>query len=198
MKFEYWLSIAAIVGTLLGTWLGAALTHWYKRKQDEQQARDALEAQADLFTSAVMAVRITGHANDRYWNGWGPVAKVTVLATAQLLPGLLAPGGTALSALGGRADRAAALIAYMDAFRSQAAVAVTIAMKEAISAAMPLARHTDAAVAEATDAVLEALKRNVDERTMTELLRSFRSTVRTSTSPASMWRRVSRGWPVSP
>jgi hypothetical protein len=134
-----------------------------RKKQDEEKARAELETQADLFASTIMAARIAGRANDRCWNGTSSVIRAVTLAAAQLLPALTQPGGTITSAF---AARAAWLIAYMDGPRNRAVVEVTTVVNKAISGAMPLARHTNPAVAEATDAFLNGLLRNASEQTM--------------------------------
>lgn len=191
MKTEHWIAIGAIVATVLVTWFGSALNERQRKRQERQKAHEALEAQADVFASAVIAVRIAGHANDRYWNGKASVARVTFLAVAQLLPGLLEPGSSVMSAFGSRADRAAALIAYMDGPRNRGAVEVTIAMKEAVSAAMPLARHEDVSVANATNGLLNGLINNADEASQARSMSAFRAAVRAAvTPPPSRWHRL--------
>jgi len=86
------------------------LTSWEgdrrKRREEARRAlaedRAALEAEADEFVAAVLAVRVQGNVHDRLWGGWRARSVVALHALAQ--------GGAAYAAGHGRRATSAGLM----------------------------------------------------------------------------------------
>ncbi|MFE3577935.1 hypothetical protein [Streptomyces vinaceus] len=201
MKTEHLIALwgwpVALATTLVATALGAHLNARATQRRDDQKAREELEARADEFASAALAVRVTGYTNDYLWNGRKPVLKAAMMAGAQFAAGMLDPRRTGASATWEAAARSSALLAYLDRARNQAAADITDSLKHALRVAMPLARHADPAVASATDTVLDALLHHRSQAELDRRLRAFRDAVRTAaTTPTPRWLRSVR-WVAS-
>ncbi|MFD8022600.1 hypothetical protein ACFV6G_19525 [Streptomyces lavendulae] len=181
--------LTAFAATALGVHLNARAT----QRRDDQKAREELEAQADEFASAALAVRVTGYTSDYLWNGRIPLLKAVMMVGAQFAAGKLDPRRTGASAIWEAAARASALNAYLDRSRNRAAAEVTDSLKHALRVAMPLARHPNPAVESTTDAVLDALLHHRSQAVLDQRLRAFRDAVRTAaTVPVPAWRRAAR------
>ncbi|WKV74161.1 hypothetical protein AW27_023245 [Streptomyces sp. PCS3-D2] len=181
--------LTAFAATALGVHLNARAT----QRRDDQKAREELEAQADEFASAALAVRVTGYTNEYLWNGRTPVLKAAMMVGAQFAAGMLDPRRTGASATWEAAARSSVLIAYLDRDRNRAAADVTDSLKHALRVAMPLARHADPAVESTTDAVLDALIHHHSQAVLDQRLRAFRQAVREAAMPPSpTWRRVAQ------
>ncbi|MFE5717612.1 hypothetical protein [Streptomyces erythrochromogenes] len=187
----------ALMTALAATALGARLNARATQRRDDQKAREELEAQADEFASAALAVRVTGYTNDYLWNGRKPLLKAAMMAGAQFAAGMLDPRRSGASATWEAAARSSALLAYLDRARNRAAADVTDSLKHALRVAMPLARHADPAVESTTDAVLDALLQHRSQAVLEHRLRAFREAVRNAaTTPVPRWRRICR-WAAS-
>ncbi|MER7514026.1 hypothetical protein ABTX82_37775 [Streptomyces lavendulae] len=197
MKMEHLIALwgwpVALLTAFAATALGVHLNARATQRRDDLKAREELEAQADEFASAALAVRVTGYTNEYLWNGRTPILKAALMVGAQFAAGMLDPRRTGASATWEATARSSALIAYLDRARNRAAADVTDSLKHALRAAMPLARHTDPGVESTTDAVLDALLHHRSQAVLDQRLRAFRVAVRTAaTAPVPAWRRAVR------
>ncbi|MFJ3673827.1 hypothetical protein ACIPSE_46035 [Streptomyces sp. NPDC090106] len=186
--------VSGVVIAVLASWLTARA----RNRQDQQEEIGALRVQADALTVAVAELRGAAAANRLLWEGPAERARSFLLATLGFF------GGAALAKIAGGPDhlsaqvgmgQAAELLSWDRRASKQNAAAVREPLSRAASAAAPLMRSTDAAVAATTEQLLSACGDVENAERLEAALEAFGQAVRAATAPRLSWwvrRRAAR------
>ncbi|GHH63453.1 hypothetical protein FHS35_002098 [Streptomyces umbrinus] len=183
---------------ILGAISVALLTYWLttrsRDRADKEAAKATLENQADALIVAVADVRVAAAANRILWEGPASRGRSFLLA---LLAGA---GGTARGRVAGGSDglsfaiglgEVAHLLSRERRAVNQAIATVREPLLLLATAAAPLQRHSDAAVAEATAAVMAAATDIENTAGVAAAVESFGQAVRAALQPpATRWARI--------
>ncbi|MFF4138127.1 hypothetical protein ACFY1B_43140 [Streptomyces mirabilis] len=180
--------------------LAAWLTNRSRNRQEQQNEIGALRVHADAMTVAVMELQGAAAANRLLWEG--PAER----GRAFLLTLLAFAGGAARARIAGGTDVQSGLVGFGQAAellsRERVASKQTLAalrepLARAATAAAPLMRSSDPAVAAATEQLLNALTDVEDTARLEAALGAFGRAVNTATAPRLSWwarrRAVSAG-----
>lgn len=186
--------VSGAVIAVLASWL----TNRARNRQDQQEEIGALRVQADAMTVAVAELQGAAAANRLLWEGPAERARSFLLATLAYF------GGAARARIAGGTDgqsvlvgmgQAAELLSRDRRASKQNAAAVREPLTRVATAAAPLMRYPDPAVATATEQLLGACGDIENTERLEAALEAFGQAVRAATAPRLSWwarRRAAR------
>ncbi|MFI6689068.1 hypothetical protein [Streptomyces sp. NPDC050485] len=181
--------VSGAVIAVLASWL----TSRARNRQEQQAEIGALRAQADAMTVAVAELQAAAAANKLLWEGPAERARSYLLALMAYVGGAARAriaGGTDAQSLQAGAGRAAELLSRERVASKQSTAAVREPLTRAATAAAPLMRCSDPAVATATEHLLNALPDVEDTARLEVALNAFGRAVNAATAPRmSRWAR---------
>jgi len=205
-------SIPTHMNALLSAGIGAVfsavivfLTSWEgdrrKRSEEERRAiaddRAALEAMANEFVAAVLAVRVEGNAHDHLWGGWKARTVVAVHAAVH--------GGAAYFASdagAGERERRAGLLAALraasgvisrwDRESAVSAVRLSAPLTRLGAAVAPLLHRPEPGLAQAAQETFDAVVAYTDADRTERALAAFHQALTAIPAPAAPRRRFLR------
>ncbi|MEU3550688.1 hypothetical protein [Streptomyces longwoodensis] len=186
--------VSGAVIAALASWL----TNRARNRQEQQAEIGALRVQADAMTTAVAELQAAAAANRLLWEGPAERGRSFLLAAFAFF------GGAAQARLAGGTDgqsvqvglgRAAELASRDLLASKQNVAALREPLARAVTAAAPLMRCSDAAVASTTEQLLAALSNVEDTARLEGALAAFGRAVNAATAPRLSWwarKRASR------
>ncbi|MGO4635020.1 hypothetical protein AB4225_29445 [Streptomyces sp. 2RAF24] len=178
----------AVVLLFLGTWESDRRTRRTEARKTAAADRAALEAQADEFVAAVMAVTTAGVVHDAMWGGWKTRAVVLIQALAQ---GVSAYAGAASGKAFSAANEAAhVVISEWDRGSAKSAQELAAPLARLGSAGAPLMRRQEPGLADAANEVVVSIRENyADAERISSSLSVFREALGSALEPPAPSRR---------
>lgn len=180
-------SLASGAGiAVLASWL----TSRARNRQDQQEEIGALRVQADAMTVAVAELQGAAAANRLLWEGPAERARSFLLATLAFFGGAARAriaGGTDLQSGQVGMGQAAEILSWDRRASKQNAAAVREPIARVAAAAAPLMRYPHAAVAAATEQLLNACGDVENTERLEAAMEAFGQAVRTATAPRLSW-----------
>ncbi|WP_328492497.1 hypothetical protein OHS59_06885 [Streptomyces sp. NBC_00414] len=170
--------------------LAAWLTNRSRNRQDQQVEIGTLRVHADAMTVAVVELQAAATANRLLWEGPAERARSFFLAA------MASAGGFAMARIAGGTDVqctqvgfgcAAELLSRDRLASKQNIAAVREPLTRAATAAAPLMRCSDPAVATATEQLLNALSDVEDTARLEPAMEAFGRAVNAATAPQLSW-----------
>ncbi|MFJ3673923.1 hypothetical protein ACIPSE_46560 [Streptomyces sp. NPDC090106] len=181
----------AVSLVFIGGWENARRARKTQERQDAADARAALEAQADELMAAVLALRVEGDAHDHLMGGW-KARSLVVLRMATL--GATAYGRTGRSdypALMAGLGEAAAAVYRWNEHWTRSAAGLTSHLNRFGAATLPLLRHQDQSLAQATSELHTAISRHYADTGRTDrAIEDFQEALRAALEPPTPARRL--------
>lgn len=178
----------------LGGWDVDRRTRRAEARRAAAEDRAALEAEADAFVTAVLAVRVQGNAHDHLWGGWRARSVVVLHALAQ--------GGAAYAAGHGRRTTSAGLMAgygaasevigRWDRESAVSAVRLTVPLDRLGAALAPLLRRPEPLAGAAREVFTAVVDHYQDTVRSERALAAFHQALAALPAPAAPRRRFLR------
>jgi hypothetical protein len=172
-------AVGAVVLLFLGAWENDRRTQRTEARKEAAADRAALEAQANEFVAAVLAVKVAGNAHDHLYAGWR--ARGTVIMRALVGAGAAYAGSPQRGLPAAMAASHAVHTEVGQWDQGSAASAATLAapLGRLGAAVAPLMRRQEPGLAAAVDEVFTAIVESyADEDRITQALTAFHEALR--------------------
>ncbi|MGA4950943.1 hypothetical protein [Streptomyces lydicamycinicus] len=185
---------SAVVLLFLGAWENERRTQRTEARKDAAADRAALEAQANEFVAAVLAVKVAGNAHDHIWGGWKARGRAILRA--------LVEGGAAYAGSPQRGSPAvmaanqvmATVIGQWDQGSAASAAELAAPLGRLGEAVAPLMKRQEPGLAAAVEEVFTAICESyADEERITQALAQFHEALRPALEPPAPTRQW---WPL--
>ncbi|QIY54319.1 hypothetical protein HEP86_07155 [Streptomyces sp. RPA4-5] len=174
----------AVVLLFLGAWENDRRTRRTEARKEAAADRAALEAQANEFVAAVLAVKVAGNAHDHLYGGWRARATLIMRVVAGVGAAYIGSPQRGLPAVMAASQAVHTATDQWDQDSAASAATLAAPLGRLGTAVTPLMRRQEPGLAAAADEVFTAISESyADEDRIPQALTAFHEALRPALEP---------------